>query len=693
MTPSLFAGEEAEGENLSMMEKIVHSNLGRDVAFSFHPKMLGLSGIDLENFRIAENEQYLKEHPYLSPWAFSSERTSIRYNPFAIFLGRIALTEIDIINPQVQISLDARLRNNFEDIMAKQKENLFSNWVRTHQITIKNMHFNIYSELMFSQPIKYEVNDINVDIRNVIKGKVATVDISANTPGSTRQNVDIRGTIGPIVSIGNIEESPMNLQFRVNDAPLEFELANIPESIAKDHRYRRTLALPESGLANMSFDLAGDIWNRLDVTGVVRLDDIVMASIDKTLKGKAFNIALSSKTNVSLNKQISNIENVSIDINGSKLMLDGQISQLLDNPQANLYLRSNTINLAEFNNIYPFVSDIYKIKLNKGTTQLDLKTSGNLKEGLALNGFFKTSDLQLASLKDGRKGKNLNSSIVLSEPITYFANENRLDIKSIDFNIANSVINISGGVDDLTRIDRKLKVNIKSDALDITAMHEFAPFYNEYLPDELIYKGFFSFNSIAEGNLNQSSVQGKADFSLMNFSIKNFARKPGQSRFDVDYSSNFNMDGTLEGEASFVWEKGEFDNSVIFIESLSYLLGTPNSKTRQYMASIDPDAIRFEKASGKLSIINTKQVALDMNIKGISNGKQKQVDMILSGKIGIENYDLQLSGEIQIPRESYKEILSINLDAKSYLSKDGAYLVLPLKLEGTVSKPKLSLNR
>src|SRR5690606_37338113 len=126
----------------SMMEKIVHSNLGRDVAFSFHPKMLGMSGIDLENFRIAENEQYLKEHPYLSPWAFSSERTSIRYNPFAIFLGRITLTEIDIINPQVQISLDARLRNNFEDIMAKQKENLFSNWVRTHQITIKNMHFN-----------------------------------------------------------------------------------------------------------------------------------------------------------------------------------------------------------------------------------------------------------------------------------------------------------------------------------------------------------------------------------------------------------------------------------------------------------------------------------------------------------------------------------------------------------------------
>ncbi len=692
MTPSLFAGEESESESLSVMEKIVQSNLGRDVAFSFHPKMLGMSGIDLDNFRIGENAEYLKEHPYLSPWAFSSERTSVRYNPFAIFLGRISLTEVEVINPQVQIALDARLRHNFEDILAKQKENRFSNWVRTHQVIVKNMHFNIYSELMFSQPIKYEVNDINVDIRNVIKGKVATVDISANTPGSNRQNVDIRGTVGPIVSIGYIEESPMDLQFRVKDAPMEFELANIPDSITQNRLYRRTLALPESGFANMSYDLVGDVWKKLDVTGNVRLDNIVMASIDKTLKGKPFNVTISSNTNISLNKQTSNIENVSIDINGSQLILDGQINQILDNPEANLYLRSNTINLAEFNDIYPFISDIYKIKLNKGTTQLDLKTSGNLEQGLALNGFFKTNDMQLSSLKNGRRGKTLNSSLELTKPIIYYARDNKLSMESMDLKIANSVINMSGGVDDLTLIDRKLKVTVKSDALDITAMHEFAPFYDEYLPDELIYKGFFSFKALFEGNLNQATINGKADFSRLNFSIKNFARKPGRSRFDVDYSGKFNEDLSLDGEASFVWEKGEFDNSVIFIESLSYLLGKPSEKSRQYMASIDPNQIHFEKASGKISIIDNTQVKLNMNIKGISNSKQKQVDMNLSGKIGIEKYDLQLSGEIQIPRESYKEILSINPDAKRYLSKDGAYLVLPLKLQGTISNPKLSLN-
>src|SRR5690606_33036373 len=116
--------------------------------------------------------------------------------------------------------INSRMEHNFEDIMEKQKSNRFSNWIRAHHIDVENMHFNIYSELMFAQPVKYEMTDIDVDITNVIKDKIAKVDIAAKTPGAVQQNMTLTGTIGPILSIGRIEESPMKLQFRLQDAPL-----------------------------------------------------------------------------------------------------------------------------------------------------------------------------------------------------------------------------------------------------------------------------------------------------------------------------------------------------------------------------------------------------------------------------------------------------------------------------------------
>jgi hypothetical protein len=679
---------EKDGE-LSIMERIVHKNLGRDVSFSFHPRMLGITGIRLDSFRIAENEQYLKDHLYLSPWALSAESVEVRYNPFAFFIGRISLSEINVLYPHVQISIDSRFKNNFEDITEKQKANRFSNWIRAHHINIENMHWDIYSELLFAQPVKYEIEDIDVKIDNVIKGKIANISIAAKTPGALIQNVDISGTIGPIISIGRIEESPMNMQYRVEDAPLDFELANVPEAIFKDKRYRRTLALPESGLANMTYNLEGDIWNKLNVIGLVNLDNIVLASIDKSIKGKPFNIHLNSNTNISLNKQTTSVDNISIAINDSKLSLTGTIDNIIDNPQADLRLFSNTINVAEFNRIYPFISDIYKIKLIQGTTNLDLKASGNLKEGLNINGQLVTSNLQLASNDDKRQGKSLNSSIILTKPIVFFAEKNTIEFEKIDLNVANSTITITGEINEATLIDRKLKANISSNNLDVSAMHKFAPFYDAYLPDDLTYTGFFSFFANVKSSAFEGELEGKANFSKLNFAIKNFARKRQKSRFDVNYSASFDQQNKFQASAAFVLENGELDNSTIYIEALKQLLGGKNinNQGKAYLASIDPQAISFQKSSGSMDLKNQKHIQLDLRLQGISNQKHSEVDLNFSGLIGIDQYDLQLNGELQMPKSAYIEILKINPPAKQYLNQDQSYMVLPFRLAGDVSKP------
>ncbi len=680
-------------DQLSMMERIVQGNLGRDVNFEFHPKMFGMTGVQLDNFRIAENPDYLESHPYLSPWAMHAEKVEVRYNPLAFFIGRISLSKVDVQNPQVQISVDSRFKHNFEDILNKQKSNRFSNWIRAHHINIDNMHWNIFSELLFAQPVKYEIEDIDVNIQNVIKGKVADIDIRAKTPGAAKQNVDIHGTIGPILTIGRIEESPMDIDLKVKNAPLDFELANVPEEIFKDRRYRRTLALPESGVANVHYSLDGDVWEKLEVKGDISLKNIVMASIDKSIKGKSFFIDIKSNSNISLNEQTTHLENISININDSTLSLNGTVEQIIDNPQADLSLSSNNINLAEFNRIYPFISDIYKIKFIKGTTDIQMTAGGNLQDGLMLNGDFHTRDLQLSNLNESRLGETLNSSITLEKPIWFFADKNLAQFDKIALRIANSEINIKGIIEDATLIDRKLKANISSDSLDVSAMHRFAPFYDAYLPDELKYSGFFSFNADIEGNVFDGFLKGNADFSRFNFSIKNFIRKTQKSLFNIDFHASYNEEEELKSGASFILEQGALDNSVIYTQTIKFLLGGSkmNTNAKQYFSNVKTQSTSFKKSSGQFQLNNFNFAEVDLVVKGIQSHKQQDASLNLSGKIGIEDFDLTLDGELVLNEKDAAPILQLNPEAKRYWDNKGQYLKLPIKVTGTINQPKLQL--
>jgi hypothetical protein len=684
----VFANEDA-----GMMEKIATKNLGRDIAFRFKPHMLGITGIEFERFRIAENEQYLQEHPYLSPWAVSAENVDIRYNPLGFLIGRINLTSIDIKRPQVQIAIDSQLRHNFEDIAEQQKKNRFSNWIRIHQITIDDMRFNIFSELIFAEPVKYHVDKIDVDISNVIKGKVANIDIKARTPGNSQQNVKISGTLGPIVSIARAEESPMDIKFRVTDAPLEFELAKIPESILKNKHYRRTLALPESGLANISYDLNGDIWDNLKVNGLISLTDIVFASIDKELKGKPFSVFVNSNTEVSLTRQTTTFNNVSININKAKIALKGNIQQVIDNPQANLSLYSENIDLAELNRIYPFFSEIYGIRVIQGTTELKLNATGNLKEGLALDGNFETKKIQLANYENSQQGKSLDSSVKLIKPIVYYAHKNEAAFEQIHINIANSLIRISGNTENVTNLDRNINARIQSTMMDVKAIHEFFPFFDKFLPSTLSYDGHFSFDSKASANAKTGSLKGNADFSHLNFVIENLARKKAKSRFDIEYKAGYEDYDNYYASGKVLLEKGELDNSVIYVNAMKHLLGgdAMSAEAKIYLAKIDPQKILFEKAEASMKYLGKNDVEVRITLNNIQNAVQKNVSMDMSGTFNVDTFTLNILGNIKLTKEVYSEIIRLNPKAKQYLNADQSLLILPMKLSGLFTDPKANI--
>jgi len=218
-----------DSDNGGLIDWIIEANLKREVSFSFRPDIIGVPGAELKSFRIMENQAYLKEHAYLYPYALDADNVELHLNPFSIIFGHITLLDLKVDKPEIQFAVDGRLRTNFDDLIQVQKNNRFSNWVRVHKFIVEDARVNIYSELIFSRYQQYHLSDIDVDIRNIIKGKTADVSIKALTPGSVNQNVSVDGTVGPIVSIARIEESPVDLKILVDDALLNIkEIIRLP---------------------------------------------------------------------------------------------------------------------------------------------------------------------------------------------------------------------------------------------------------------------------------------------------------------------------------------------------------------------------------------------------------------------------------------------------------------------------------
>ena len=679
---------------LSAMERVAQKNLGRDVAFKFHPYLFGLTGVRLDNFKISESESYFEEHRYLDPWAVRAESVDVRYNPFAILIGRISVKKFEMIRPQVQFSIDGLSRTNFDDLVERQKTNRFSNWFRTHHMSIQDMQLDIFSELLSAQPIRYQVEDINVDIRNLVKKKVAPINITAKTPGSATTNVDITGSIGPIVSIAKIEDSPMNIQFRVKDAPLDFELAKLPDELMKDKVYRRTLALPESGLGNIAFDFIGDSLNGLITTGEVALSDIVLASIDKQLRGIPFDVNMDIKTHLSLNSQITELEQFYIDVNGARITIDGKVTNIVDNPTANLTLDSTGLDLVKFHQIYPFIAVANEIKPVGGNAFLDFDIGGDRDSGYTVTGQVGLKSVKLASLDGKYKGQEIDAVIDLKEGIHYYNHQNEVVFNGIDLNIANTRFNISGNVANASQIERELTATIKSDAVDIKAVHDFFPFYDEYLPPNVEYGGNFSFSAQAKGTIDQGTITGKADLSELTFILPNFVNKQKQTPFDVDFSAKVNHLGEIEAGLTFQMEEGTLDQASIYLAAIRHLLGGEriSAEAKRYLSTLDKETFKFAKSSGSVSSVDLETANVELNIQDLQAGNQRNVDMFLKGTVDISDFSLDLSGELIFPHDSFLSILAINDEAAQYVvtssQGDRKYLKLPILVKGSVIDPK-----
>ncbi|MBV1881883.1 MAG: hypothetical protein KUG82_09635 [Pseudomonadales bacterium] len=677
------------------MERIAKKNLGRDISFDFHSYLLGLTGMRLDEFRIAENEQYLADHPYLKPWTVRADSVDIKYNPFALFIGRISVRKIGMINPQVQFSIDRLGRTNFDDMVQKRRKNKFSNWIRTHHIGIENMQMTIISELLSSQPIQYYIEDINVDIRNLIKRKVAPISITARTPGALQPNVEVYGAIGPIVSITRMEESPMDIHLSVSDAPLDFELAKLPDELMKNKISRRSLVLPESGRGDLSFDIIGSTGTGLDVNGSVSARDVVLATINKEVRGVPFDVITDLSYHYSLEKQLAEIKQYSIRLDDAEIAVTGYVDNITENATANLSIQSSNMDMVKLNDIYPFVSQRNQFKPVDGHADMDLTVAGTMKEGFKLKGDISLNSFQVATLDGETEGRALDVSIDLNEGITYNFHENEINYDNIELKVANNTIQLSGHIKNVTQIERVLTTTIRSDAIDVRSIQEFFPFFDRFIPPTASYDGVFTLQANATGKMDGINIVGAFDFSQLDFVLPGFAKKTNNSPFDVEFSAGLNESFDFYVKSSFVMKEGALDNATLYISALEFLLGgnslTP--KAKEYLANIDPHSIRFEKSSGNLTLNDLEKVDLSLEVLDIRSATQKQVTLVLAGTMGLTDFDIDLKGEMVFPQASYHTLVELNPKAARYVTMNSngqKVLVLPVMLDGIISEPRFS---
>lgn len=686
-------------ESSSLFRWIIEANLGREVFFSFSPDLTGMPGLQFDDFRIMENKAFHEAHPYLKPYAIGGDHVSAHVNLLELLLGRITLTDLEVKHPEIQIAIDDKLRTNFDDLIEKQRRNPFINWIRVNQLHVEDTRVNIYTDIIFSKYQQLFLHNIDVDMSNVIKGKIADVSIKAQTPGAKGQNTFLEGTVGPIVSMAAIEQSPMDLKFGIIDAPLIFkDLVQIPPEIEDHVRLKKIIGLPENGVGNMRVTVNGDYEKGMLGEGTIHFKDMYLSNLDNSEKGKCFDAEVRGKGSISMLREEFNIDEIYVSILDSHIRVTGQIKDFLqtDKVKADLKVTSGGMDLTWFQQIYPFYKTVSGIEPIGGNVKIDLDLGGDMEKGFDAAGCINGTAVQLYDRKRDIKGRPLNVSVVLTEKPVYHARKSLLEINRFDVGVGSSHVQAKGRITDYLGEKRRMLATACTSDLNVPEMIEFVPFLKSLVPEGGTSSGFMAFKIDLDTNFIEAGVCAQFDLTNAGFGLKNFAAKEPGSKCIVDIKGTMDLDQISSGVATMEIGKATIYDPYLFTGAFSFLLGDAlrTDKGKKIFACVADKKVGFKKATITGTFINGNKYKGDIIVTGINPSTGREMTIQIKGFLELDGFKIDGRGALEMSPCLSREILDISPKAGKFTrpGSEGKIIAVPFAIDGVLTSPKYTFG-
>ncbi len=682
-------------ESGGLFKWIIEANLGREVAFSFSPDLIGLPGMQFTNFRIMENNAFLEAHPYLKPYGMGVDYVSAHINPFGLLLGRITLTDLEVKNPEIQFAIDDKLRTNIDDLIDNHRRNPFINWVRVKKLNVEDTRVNIYTDIVFSRHQQLFLHNIDVDMKNIIKGKIADVDIKAQTPGAKKQNTFLEGTIGPIVSIAEIARSPMDLRFAIIDAPLIIKnLVRIPPEIEDHMRLKKIIGLPENGIGNMNVTVTGDYEKGMLGEGTITFEDMYLSNLDNSDKGKRFDAEIRGKGAISMLKEEVDIDEIYVSVLDNHIRMNGEIKNFLqtDKIKADLQLTSEGMDLTWFQQIYPFYKTVSGIEPVGGHVKFDLDLGGDMEKGFDAAGRIEATAVQLYDRKRDIKGTPLDVSVVLTEKPVYHARKSILEINRFDVAVGASHVQAEGRVTDYLGENRRMLATARTQDLNVPEMIAFVPFLKSLVPEGGTSRGVMAFTIDLDTNFIKTDVSAQFDLKNAGLALKNFAAKKIGSRCTVDVQGTMDLDQIRSGVATVKLGEATIYDPSLFTKAFSFLLkdALKTDKGQKIFACVADSKVDFKKATITGTFINENKYRGDILVTGINPSMGREMTIQIMGFLELDGFTLDGQGILEMAAGISGDILALSPQAQKFVRQqtDGDIIAVPFAIDGSLTAPE-----
>lgn len=462
----------------------IQRTIGRTISFEdIQLNLWGGLGLSAKNLQITDDPRFAA-----TPLIQTKEvRMQVRWLP--LLLGRVEIKTVILGEPEIQVikneTGNLNLFNLF--VLPRQKRmgtgsNGSQGVVRLsplafHESGVKLSRGSVhYIDRSSKEPVEIRLWNLELDLKPVGLSREINIELSANFLNGDKQNLKIKGTIGPLKSVTDWNQSPVNLQMVVDAVPFLKLTSAVPFLKEKIPSY---------------LDINGPLSLKMRVIGTLGQPQITGLTLTGSFFGStAKNVTLTADLDLSqgLNEQTS---------------MRGKIVV-------------NPVTLSRLKKI-PFVERMIPATLiSKGPLSLSGEFEGNL-QVFHIDARINADG---SEIEYGRWFKK-PTGIPAKMEIRAVRRKNRISFDKSTLSLHNVNLNFSGSLEE--KPERLLRLQLQSDSMDLSGWNKlFIPASSYDMAGTLRLN--LSLQKIFSPQRNDLNLQGSVNLDNLKFQNKKSGR-------------------------------------------------------------------------------------------------------------------------------------------------------------------------
>jgi len=220
--------------------------------------------------------------------------------------------------------------------------------------------------------------------------------MAARLPGGTKQNLMIKGDMGPLGDTLDIKRLFMDVTVSLEELDLDKCKSYLPTGLPLS---------PVNGVVSMDISLKGDMASGVSSEGQMQCEGLVLAGgDDKKGLGKT-HLTLREKMKLVWEKGIVDIDQLDLNLNENAISLAGRVEGFNTKPQWDITLRAQALNPDYVFMFYPSIKETLPKDVSfSGSLGMEMISKGNI-DNLQANCNMEMKDLEILYGETFRKPK------------------------------------------------------------------------------------------------------------------------------------------------------------------------------------------------------------------------------------------------------------------------------------------------